>query len=212
MDELDAILIAGGGLTADGQLPPWTIARLEAALDHYQPGTLLLALSGGTVHKPPPTQEEGFPLFESRVAAQYLLENDIPQQEIITEISSYDTIGNAYFSRTIHIEPARLQTLLIITSQFHMDRLQVAFDWVYQLRPLPYPFQLTFLSTPNRGLDPIALQARQDKEAKSKKDLQEIIEEIDTIKKFHHWLFTQHAAYAVGISPSRITGETRDTY
>lgn len=212
MEQTDALLIPGGGLTPEGQLPPWSVARLDTALDHYQEGCVLLALSAGTVHKPPPRSEDGYPIFESQVAAQYLMKQGIPRGSIFTERSSYDTIGNAYFSRMEHVQPARFQNIKVITSNFHLQRLQLAFEWVYQLSPVPYPFHLQFIASPDRGMHPDLLKARREKEKGSTRKLQKVCAEINTLQEFHTWFYTEHKAYAVGKTPSRHHGTLADSY
>lgn len=212
MEQTDAILIPGGGLTAEGQLPPWSMARLDTALEHYQEGSMLLALSAGTVHKPPPRSEDGYPIFESQAAARYLMNQGIPEGSVLTERSSYDTIGNAYFSRMAHVQPARFQNIKIVTSQFHLQRLQLAFEWVYQLTPTPYPFHLQFIGSPDRGMHPDLLKVRREKERQSTTRLQKICTGIKTLQEFHNWLYTEHEAYAVGKTPTRHHGFLADSY
>lgn len=199
-------------MTDEGLLPPWTKARLDAALAHEHEKTLLLTLSAGTVHKPPPRDEEGFPIFEAHAAAKYLAEHGVSDGQILTECSSYDTIGNAYFSRVIHIHPARLQRLLVITSEFHMPRLQAIFDWIYNLTPLPLQFNVSYKSTPNRGMKQEALASRLAREEHSRQALASLTSEIRTLTAFHRWLFTEHEAYAAGKKPSRVKGDVQDTY
>jgi len=73
MQKFDSILVPGGGLLQDGSLPPWTIARLENALTYEVDCRFFILLSGGTVHKPPPLNEKGFPFFESHEQAKFLI-------------------------------------------------------------------------------------------------------------------------------------------
>jgi len=212
MEYYDAILVPGGGLDKAGRLHPWTQARLDYALDLDQPRALYVLLSGGTVHKPPPLDDHGFPKHESHVAADYLLQKGIPRDQILTEISSYDTIGNAYFSRVIHTQPRALRNLLIISSEFHLKRVKRVFTWIYDLLPLPYSFHLSFASAPDRGLREDLLQARFKKEAISIKSLQPLTERIQTLAEFHNWLYTEHEAYAAGLPPTQLEGEVKDSY
>ncbi|MFO8035107.1 MAG: YdcF family protein [Anaerolineales bacterium] len=212
MKKPEAILIPGGGLNKTGHLHPWTKARLDLALEHDQGNVHFLLLSGGTVHKPPPLNGDGFPLFESRVAAAYLMDKGIPAQRILTEISSYDTIGNAFFSRMLHVQPRGLQNLLLITSQFHVQRVQTAFQWVYNLTPVPFKFHLSFKASPDQGLSKELLQARIAKERRSLEALQKTTEKIHTLHAFHNWFFTQHEAYAVGKTPNRLGGHIVESY
>ncbi len=54
MKDFDCVIVPGGGLLADGNLPPWTIERLARAAQISNSNRFIFCLSGGTVHKPPP--------------------------------------------------------------------------------------------------------------------------------------------------------------
>lgn len=51
----------------------------------------------------------------------------------LQEVSSYDTVGNAYFSLTIHALPSGWRRLAVVTSHFHMPRSRALFADLYQL-------------------------------------------------------------------------------
>lgn len=208
----DAVVIPGGGLTPDGELPPWVKVRFEKALEYREKVKHFLLLSGGTVHKPPPIDHRGFPIFESQAGAHYLLEQEVDPANILTEISSYDTIGNAFFSRVIHAQPAGFRNLLIITSQFHLPRVQAAFRWIYQLKPLSYPYRLQFLETPNRGLEKTPLRLRKQRESASLANLKSISAAIETLPQLHKWIFSKHRAYNCSADREHIQGELLNTY
>lgn len=210
--KLDCILIPGGGLLPDGTLPPWTVSRLNRALELADKTAWIGLLSGGTVHKPPPLNREGFPLHESRQAAAFLTRSGIKSAKLLTEISSYDTIGNAYFSRLLFAEPFALERLLVITSAFHMPRTEAIFRWVYSLAPVPVNFQLSFESVSDLGLSGQALTARQSREAESLRKVQEKFRDITTLELIHHWLYTKHAAYAVNQEIETISKDELRTY
>jgi len=208
----DGILIPGGGLLPDGGLPPWTTARLDHALQHHKETRWVVCLSGGTVHKPPPLDENGYPVFESRAAANYLIEHGCDPDRLLTEISSYDTIGNAYFSRLLFAEPLNLRSLLVITSGFHLLRTKKIFRWVYSLPPEAPPFELSFAATPDSGLSPEALQSRMEREQNSLKALQHTRQRIREMEVLHRWIYREHAAYAASLEPDRVEGETLASY
>jgi hypothetical protein len=65
----DAILIPGGGVREGGLLPSWVRCRLDRALELHR-GEFVIALSAGTPHRPPPLDDNGFPIFESVAAAR----------------------------------------------------------------------------------------------------------------------------------------------
>ena len=208
----DCIFIPGGGLLPDGSLPLWTLTRLERAHVLKSRTRRIALLSGGTVHKPPPLNENGFPVFESRAAAEYLVQQGVDPAQLLTEISSYDTIGNAYFSRLLFANPAKMQRLLVITSDFHLPRTQAAFEWIYGLTPLRSAYQLIFEGVPNKGLSPEVLKSRISREKKSLENLRKTQLDISTLDAFQTWLYTQHTAYAVTSQPDKAAGDVLESY
>ena len=208
----DAILIPGGGVREAGALPPWTQRRLDHALSIDTGRELFIALSAGTVHKPLPRTVDGFAIFESNAAAMYLIERGIAPQRILTETSSYDTIGNAFFARVIHVDPRGLRRLLVVTSQFHMARTRAIFEWVFGLDPPPGGYTLHFHEVSDEGLDSEILAARYAKEEEGLKQVKAIMERITTLSGLHEWLFSEHAAYMVDPAPQKVSGAVLDTY
>ena len=161
----------------------------------------LITLSAGTTHKPPPLGDCDFPIFESIAAADYLIKQGINPEKILPETSSYDTIGNAYFSRAIHVQPRQWKRLLVITSDFHFTRTKSIFQWVYGLGNDSKDYQLDFEAVTDAGIDSEILKARQVKERESLEKLSVIQSQINDLQTFHKWLFEEHAAYAVSLKP-----------
>jgi hypothetical protein len=209
----DAILVPGGGIKNNCHLPPWVQSRFDRALEIHQ-DQYIIALSAGTTHKPPPLDKNGFPVFESKVGADYLLEKGIEPRWILCETASYDTIGNAYFSRTFHVDPGGFRDLLIITSASHMPRTKAIFQWVYGLKsPFgPNDYTLAFEEVPDRDMDEEVLQLRIQKEKKGLENVRRLKERIQTWKDFHQWLFTEHGAYSASVPPVRAKGKILNAY
>jgi uncharacterized SAM-binding protein YcdF (DUF218 family) len=193
MAQFDAVLIPGGGLTTSGELTPFVRARLDRALAHS--ADFYIPLSGGTTHLPPPLDPRGYPIFEAIPAAQYLHGRGIPRTRILVETSSYDTIGNAFFTRTIHTDPRGLSRLLIVNSRFHMARTEAIFRWVFGAAP-GRGYDLSFESTDEIGISPEALEARAGRERASLEVVRGLASRITTLSGIHQWLFTEHGAYA----------------
>jgi len=211
MPGYDAILIPGGGVREKGELPLWTQRRLDQALklrrDEY-----VITLSAGTIHRPPPLDDAGFPILESIAAAHYLITRGLDPKKVLTETSSYDTIGNAYFSRVVHVAPRRFHRLLIVTSEFHMARTESVFRWVYSLDVPPGSCELYFEQVSDEGIDDQVLMARKEKEQAALERWLPIQERIHTLEQFHEWLFGEHAVYSMSTHPFRATGQVLDTY
>ena len=196
----DAVLVPGGGLSAQGEPADWVKARLDAAL--AAPGKpWILPLSAGTTHKPPQLSPQGFPLFESIAGARYLVSRGCAPERILTDTWSLDTIGNAFLSRLMHCDPRALGALLIVTSEFHMRRTKAIFDWVFSLTPCPVPFQLSYQSVPNSGLPSEVLEARLEKEHLSIREVEARRRTIRSVGQMHRFVFLEHAAYRVDLEP-----------
>jgi hypothetical protein len=77
---VDAIIVLGGGLKPDGSPPPWMESRCKVATHEYNiargkqtKNPVIITLSGGTTWKPPPKDENGFPITEASSSAQFLI-------------------------------------------------------------------------------------------------------------------------------------------
>jgi len=195
-------------------LPSWVRRRLDRALE-LQRGEYLVTLSAGTPHRPPPLDENNFPIFESAAGARYLIEAGIPPSQVLMETSSLDTIGNAFFSRVIHVQPRGWRRVLVITSDFHLERVQAAFTWVYGLTPHPIESGVYYEAVSDPEMDPALLSARIRKEREARDELAPLTVRITTMQDLHRWLFTEHRAYSApstGFADSPITRDFQDSY
>lgn len=211
---LDGIVVPGGGLTPDGELPPWTIQRLDLALSRATGREYIITLSAGTLYKPMLLEPSGRVIFESVRAAQYLSRRGYDSSLILAETSSYDTIGNAFFCRTIHTDPLGLQSLLVITSDFHMPRTEALFRWVYQAAP-ETKVRLQFAETETTCLQKQDLEARIAKEKSGLLSAQKVIALHPDLAAIHRFLFTEHDIYATGrwqIEQSSLSPEVLRSY
>lgn len=95
-----------------------------------------ICAGGGTPHKPAVIAPNGHVIHESTSCAEYLIAKGMASGDILKEVSSYDTVGNAYFSATIHAIPAGWRRLAVVTSAFHMPRTKLLFEDVYSFTGL----------------------------------------------------------------------------
>jgi len=189
----DAILVLGGGLREDGELPKHVKRRLDLALAR-ESGEPIAALSAWTAHRPAILDAQGQFQFESVIGARYLIERGVDPSRIFCETTAYDTVGNAYFSRLQIVEPMQWRHLLVITSQFHIRRTEAIFRWIYGL-DAPWPYQLDFAASPDDGLTEAGLAERMAKEAESLRLVTRLRERLTSLRDLAEWLFTQHTQY-----------------
>jgi hypothetical protein len=154
----------------------------------------LMPLSAGTPYRPPPLHERGFPIFEARAGAAYLVGRGVDPRRILIEESSYDTLGNAFFSRVLHVIPRGFSRVLVITSEFHMPRVEAVFRWVYGLDGGSCAVE--FDAVPDVGMDAEALQARADQERASLAVFESLRARVATLGELHRYLFTEHGVYS----------------
>jgi hypothetical protein len=69
---------------------------------------------------------------EAQVGKKYLEDSfEMDSRFIIYENQSIDTIGNAWFVKRICIDPYGITKCRIITSEYHLERSKLIFDWVF---------------------------------------------------------------------------------
>lgn len=206
-----AIVVLGGGLLSNGEVPPHTKLRLAKASELYfslskSSGAAvdIITLSGATPHKPPPLDKQGFPIGEAQAAAAYLIkQSGIPPASVAEENFSLDTLGNAYWLRTVHIEPGGYTKLVVLTNDWHMPRTRAIFSHVFGLprragghSALKRKFELSFVAV-DAGLAPDFLQARVAREAASLETFVQRTKALfGSMRELHDYVFEKHGAYA----------------
>ena len=192
---IDGIFVLAGGIDKSGKCHDFVIYRLNLAFEiHKMIDKPIFCLGGGSYHVPPILNRSGFTIHESTSCSEYLIALGVKSSMIYKEWSSYDTIANGFFAFSNFIIPLRLKNILIITSEFHMERSRIIFEWMKQV--FQQKINITYKSTSNNNIDPDVLQSRIMREKSSSQNLQSIIiPNCNTIDRFHKWFFTEHKAY-----------------
>eukprot|EP00754_Rhynchopus_humris_P001448 Rhum_TRINITY_DN10849_c1_g1::Rhum_TRINITY_DN10849_c1_g1_i1::g.40745::m.40745 len=200
-DELvEAVIVPGGGQLADGP-PEHMKLRLDGAAkiwkespDDRKPKIILL--SGGTPHKPNPLDEHGFDVKECECSARYLMHSrGVPPSDIREEGFSLDTLGNAFYARTLHCDPAGYRNVAIVNNWWHIPRTKKIFSWIFSLTPVAKrPYNLRYVEVAE-GLDQEILKIRLEKEKQAAPGVNKLVASMSTLAEFHQWLFTSHGAY-----------------
>ena len=142
-EEHDAVLVLAGGVDASGRPHEAVMRRLRRAAKLYAASrerghTLaVVANGGGTTHKPRWVSPAGYAVPEAALMARELEAEGVAPQDIYLESLSDDTIGNAFYARTMHADPSRWHRLVVVTSEFQMPRAVAIYRWVFSLSPQP---------------------------------------------------------------------------
>ncbi len=187
----DALLVLGGGVCGNSELPEWSERRFDLALK-LRTSEPVVCLSAGTMHQPIPLDALGLPVYESVAGATYLRRRGVHARDILVETASWDTVGNAYFSRVLFADPFGWKKLLVITSEFHMARTEALFRWVYGMDR--EGTKLSFAAASDAGLD---MEARREREVDSLASFESgLRQEIRDLPSLHQWLYSQHDCYS----------------
>lgn len=155
-----AAIVLGGGLqkiVKDGK-PAYfphnqVISRLDKAYELFIEGNVDCIITTGNYSKRT-TMDSGLtgPKTEAEVAILYLLEkfdkekptvNKSVKDYLLFENKSFDTLGNAWFTKKMCLKPNNIKSCIIITSDYHIERSEILFKWIlgkdYKLETIALP-------------------------------------------------------------------------
>ena len=122
------IVVLGGGINLQGNIPPYVYSRLDEAIKISKNLNCKILVSGEysfLYDKVKPPFTEAFKMQE------YLLEKGIPGDQILREERSKDTVGNAYYSKKYVFVPKKEKEAVIITSDFQIERAKYIFHKIF---------------------------------------------------------------------------------
>lgn len=134
-----AAIVLGGGLreiNEDGRrfyVPEsQVVARLKKAYQLLSTGTVDCIVTTGKYSKRVGIDKNiDGPQTEAEVGKKYLVEHyGVSEDVILMETDSFDTIGNAWFAKENCLIPNKIFDVKVITSEYHMSRSQLIFEWV----------------------------------------------------------------------------------
>ena len=200
--QFDSIFVLAGGIKDDGEVHEWVVRRLDLALNIYfnyknknnDDNIKIICLGGGTYHKSPILNDDNYVIHESTACAEYLINKGINPKNIYKEWASYDTIANGYFAFANFINPMQLKNILVITSNFHMERAKAIFNWMKFINDSDV--KINYVIASDEGLDEYIIKTRTKREMKSLENINnKLIPNIKSMKQFHSWFYEDHKAY-----------------
>jgi len=194
--EYEAVIVLAGGVKPDKTLPAIPKARVDMGVKiFFEKKTPRLIFSGHfSFMFPNPLN-----LSESEAMRFYAISRQVPDESIITEDKSKETLGNAYFTKVDVAIPQQLKRLAVITSDFHIIRTEYLFGKVYGP-----DFQINYLAVPT----PPGMEGLQKRKELERKQFVLAREWLDSItngddQKIGEFLFSRHPGYASNPKISR---------
>ena len=136
-----------------------------------------------------------------QVGAKRLIDLGVPPSDVMEEGFSQDTLGNAYFLRSTHIDPGRFDRMIVVTNHWHMDRARAYFDAVFSLprgdcsstnADLEIEYQAV-----GPGLEGEVLQSRIEREQESLRNFLDVTRrKFSSMLELHEFLYTRHLEYS----------------
>lgn len=194
-NEIDGIFVLAGGIDKEGKCHNFVKDRLNIAWQIYKLNNKpIFCLGGGSYHISPILNKSGFIIHEATSCSEYLISLGVDTNMIYKEWSSYDTIANGFFAFTNFIIPLNLKNIILITSEFHIERSKLIFEWQKQI--FNSHTNIIYKSSNNNNLNKDVLESRLKREKSSITNLKNtIIPKINTLELFHKWFYTEHKAY-----------------
>lgn len=144
-----AAIVLGGGLkkvVTQGQMryepEEQAKARLDQAYVLFEEGKADYIISTGKYSIAATVDPDVIgPRTEAEVGKQYLIARAKAQGEdasgvrriedaILCEEQSIDTISNAWYAKKLCLEPQGITSCILVTSDYHMERARIIFEWV----------------------------------------------------------------------------------
>lgn len=133
----DAIIVCSGRLSHDMTLDPESKLRLNGAIRLFNDGAsehIIMNGGPGVYIKP----DGSFGYFERGTRpvhcdfmADYAAEMGIPQDRILKQDYTVDSVGEAYYVKMMCLEPKEWKNNIVVSSDYHMNRLRIIYERIF---------------------------------------------------------------------------------
>ena len=128
--QADCVIVLGARVWPDGVVSNALGYRLDEALEAYNKGLVKKIITTGA-------RGGDEPVAEAIASRDYLMARGVPEEDILMDAESYDTVQNLQHAKRIMQENG-LQTALLCTSDYHIIRgTWIAGEVGVEVYPLP---------------------------------------------------------------------------
>lgn len=118
-----ALLILSHHMDKNGRLGKETAARVGVAVDLFRKGEFDFIITSGWNYR------SDCELKIGQAVAEDLLEmRGLEKEQVLVDVCSRDTVGDAYFIRKNIVRPKNIQSLTVVTSDYHKKRTKAIFE------------------------------------------------------------------------------------
>lgn len=123
--EHDCIIVLANEMDKDGKLNPDSLSRINQSVKSYflNPSSYLITCGWN--------YRNDTSLCIGNVMKDYAIKLGIPENKIITELNSRDTVGDAFFTKQNIVIGRNWKNLLVVTSEYHVKRTSLIFKFIY---------------------------------------------------------------------------------
>lgn len=142
MKHFDIICVLGYAFDDEGTLPLHVLPRLKKVAELYKSNVAPMIALAGKWNPPKDKLPQKPTETEAHKMKNMLVKLGIPENKIIKEEESQDTIGNAYFLKDKVVEPNGFKNILVVCADYHLKRVKYIFKKIFGTS-----YHLSFLST-----------------------------------------------------------------
>ena len=188
----DAIIILAGGVNTDGSLPIVPKQRVQKGVELWKGGVSKFLIMSGKYGFWIDELKQVLLKSESQAMKEYAVSLGVPADQVFIENESKDTVGNAYFVKVNYLEKNNWRNVVIVTSDFHLERTKLIFDLV-----LGHEYKAEYVPV-SHGFSSEEKKYRDGIEIKTVSVLKEIVGSIEPgdTEAVREMLFTRHPGYA----------------
>ena len=130
-----AIIVLGAQVKPDGTMSLQLQYRVELALEQYRANRQIIVVCGA--------QGTNEPMTEAQAMHDYLIENGVPEEDILMEDTSFNTRQNLSNAQKLLGEDVK--KVLIVTSNYHLPRaMALARDIGFEPQGVGAPIKLIY--------------------------------------------------------------------
>lgn len=128
-DKYNTVIVLSNVINKDGSLQEDVRLRVEKSVELYNEELGEYVTMSGKIDW---TEKfEDFPYTQAEAMKRYAVVMGLPEKDILKEETSKDSVGQAYFVKRDIVVPKNWEKLIVVSSDYHMERIRTVFDHIF---------------------------------------------------------------------------------